>query len=37
MVHGEVDRLKNRELVMAGVPEGDYEDKMADELLMFYR
>jgi len=33
MVLGEVDGLKNGELVMAGVPEGDYEDNVADWLL----
>jgi len=34
MVLGEVAGLKNGELVMAGVPGGDYRDNMADVLLM---
>jgi len=29
MVHGEVVRLKNGELVMGGILEGDYKDRMA--------
>jgi len=37
MVHTEVAGLKNRELVMAGVAEGDYKDKVADGLLRFSR
>jgi len=37
MVHGEVAGLKNRELMIAGVPKGDYEDKVVDRLLRFYR
>jgi len=32
MVVGEVVGLKNGELVMAGVPEGDYKDKLAEVL-----
>jgi len=30
MAHGEVVELKNRELVMGGILEGDCEDRMAD-------
>jgi len=37
MVLGEVAGLKNGELVMAGVPEGDYTDKVSDGLPRFYR
>jgi len=36
MVHGEVVELKNRELVMGGILEGD-RDRMADRLLRSYR
>ena len=37
MVPGEVSRLKNGELMTAGVLGGDYKDKMADRLLRSYR
>jgi len=37
MLLGEVAVLKKGELVMAGIPEGDYKDKVADELLRFYQ
>jgi len=37
MVHGEVVGLKNGELVMSGILEGDYKDRMADRLLRSYR
>ena len=37
MLLWEVAGLKNRELVLGGVPEGDYTDKVADELPRFYR
>jgi len=37
MVHGEVVGLKNGELVMGGILEGDYKDRMADKLLRCYR
>jgi len=37
MAPGEVSGLKNGELVMAGVLEGDYKNKMADRLLRSYR
>ena len=33
MIVREVAGLKNGELVMAGVPEGDYKDNVADGLL----
>jgi len=33
MVHGEVVGLKNGELVMGGILEGDCEDRMADRVL----
>jgi len=36
MVLREVDELKNRELVMAGVPERDYDEEVADGYLRFY-
>ena len=34
VVHGEVVGLKNGELVMRGLLEGDYKDRMADRLLL---
>jgi len=37
MVHGEVVGLMNGELVMGGILEGDYRDRMADRLLRSYR
>jgi len=37
MLHGEVVGLKNGELVMGGILEGDCKDTMADRLLMSYR
>jgi len=37
MVHGEVVGLKNRELVMGGILEGECKDRMADRLLRSYR
>jgi len=37
MVYGEVVGLKNGEFVMAGILEGDCEDRMADRLLRSYR
>jgi len=37
MVHGEVVGLKNGGLVMGGILEGDYKDRMADRLLRSYR
>jgi len=37
MVHGKVVGLKNVELVMAGILEGDWKYSMADRLLRFYR
>jgi len=37
MVHREAIGLKNGELVMADVLEGDYKDKMIDRLLRSYR
>jgi len=40
MVPGEVSWLKNGEPVigpLAGVPGGDYKDRMADRLLRCYR
>ena len=37
MVHGEVVGLMNGKLVMAGILEGDCEDRMADSLLRSYR
>jgi len=37
MVHGEVVGLKNGELVMAGILEGDCKDRMADNLLRSYK
>ena len=33
MVHGEVVGLMNGELVMDGILEGDYKDRMADRLV----
>jgi len=33
MVHGEVVGLMNGELVMGGILEGGYRDRMADRLL----
>jgi len=33
MVHGEVVVLKNEELVMGGILEGDCKDRVADRLL----
>ena len=36
-VHGEVVGLKNGELVLGGILEGDYEDRTADRLLGSYR
>jgi len=37
MVHGEVVGLKNGELVMGGILEGDYKVRMAVRLLRSYR
>jgi len=37
MVHVKVVGLKNGELVMSGILEGDCEDRMADRLLRSYR
>jgi len=37
MVCGEAIGLKNGELVMGGILEGDYKDRMADRLLRSYR
>jgi len=37
MVHGEVVGLKNGELVIGSILEGDYKDRMADRLLRSYR
>jgi len=37
MIHGEVVGLKNGELVMGGVLEGDCKDRKADMLLRSYR
>jgi len=37
MVHGEVAGLKNGELVMGGILEGDFKDRMADKLLRSYK
>jgi len=37
MVLGEVAGLKNGELVMAGVPEREYDYKVPDGLQRFYR
>jgi len=37
LVHGEVAGLKNGELVMANILEGDSEDRMADRLLRSHR
>jgi len=37
MVHGEVAELRNGELVMAGILEGDCEDRIADRLVRSYR
>jgi len=37
MVHGEVVRLKDVELVMGGILEGDCKDRMADRLVRSYR
>jgi len=37
MVQGEVVGLKNGELVMGGILEGDYRDRMSDRLLRSYR
>jgi len=36
-IPGEVSELKNRELVMGGVLDGDYIKKMAKRLLKSYR
>jgi len=36
MVHGEVVGLKNGELVLGGILEGDYKDRMADRLLRLW-
>jgi len=40
MVHGEVvglKKLKNGELLISGILEGDYKDRMANRLLRSYR
>jgi len=37
MAHGEVVGLKNVELVMGGILEGDCEKRMTDRLLRSYR
>jgi len=37
VVHGEVAGLKNREIVMGGILEGDCKDRMADRLLRSYK
>ena len=37
MVYREVVGLKNGELVMGGILEGDCKDRMADRLLRSYR
>jgi len=37
MVHGEVVGLMNGELVMGGILEGDYKDRMADRLQVLHR
>jgi len=37
MLHKEVVGLKNGELVMAGILEGDCKDRMADRFLRSYR
>jgi len=37
MVHGEDVGLKNGELVMGGILEGDYKDRMAVGLVRSYR
>jgi len=37
MVHGEVVGLKNGELMMGGILEGDYKDRTDDRLLRSYR
>jgi len=37
MVRGEAIGLKNGELVIGGILEGDYKDRMADRLLRSYR
>jgi len=37
MVYGVVVGLKNGELVMGGILEGDCKDRMADRLLRSYR
>jgi len=34
MVHGQVVGLKNGELVMGGILDGDYKDRMADKFAM---
>jgi len=37
VVHGKIVGLKNGELMMGGILEGDYKDRMADRLLRSYR